>query len=70
MTYTDAHIHLVPCGALPSFADSAPYYACTCAHSPSEFRRQKALIAALAAPHVHIVSAFGIHPQDSAADDG
>ncbi len=70
MTYADAHIHLVHCGALPSFAASAPYCACTCAHDPSEFRRQQAMIAALAAPHVHIVSAFGIHPQDPAADDG
>ena len=70
MIYTDAHIHLAHCGALPSFAASAPYCACTCAHSPAEFRRQQELIATLAAPHVHIVSAFGIHPQEPAADDG
>lgn len=70
MTYTDAHIHLVPCGALPSFAATEPYCACTCAHDPSEFRQQKALIAALSAAHVHIVGAFGIHPQHPAADDG
>lgn len=64
MTYCDAHFHLVQCGAMPDFfTDGDEYYACTCAHDPDELLRQQELIVSCADRRVHIVPAFGMHPQ-------
>ena len=65
MTYTDAHFHLVQCGRFPQFtADVTDYYACTCAHDRDEFLRQQEMVAVWSDRRMHIVAAFGIHPQN------
>ncbi len=65
MLFTDAHMHLVQCGALPRVAeDVSGYYACTCAHDRDEFVRQKEMILSCSDERLHFISAFGIHPQN------
>lgn len=66
--FFDAHFHLSECleleNAFEMLGVFPEYYGCSCAHSVEEWKKQKTALEILENKKIHILKAFGLHPQN------
>ena len=66
-SFFDAHFHFLKCFPYENpgkeLETLGNYWGCTCAHSVEEWYDQKRALESLASDNIHILKAFGMHPQ-------